>query len=91
MSNDVNRISAALLNPAEWKPSEKKLGFVLQDFTEQLHVKRWKYVIKNLEQLFPDLHQSALIRRNSRYRIIASKLFGKFLACIGRFLGFSFR
>ena len=77
VSNDVDRISAALHNPAEWKPSEQKLGFVLQDLTEQLYVKRWKYVIESLEQLLPVLKQSDLIRRRSRYRIIASKLFSR--------------
>ena len=77
LSNDVDRISAALLNPAEWRPSVQKLGFVLQDFTEQSHVKRWKYVIKSLEQLFTNLHQSDLIRRRSRYRIFVNKLFSK--------------
>ena len=77
VSNDVDRISAALHNPAEWKPSEQKLGFVLQDLTEQLYVKRWKYVIESLEQLLPVLKQSHLIRRRSRYRIIASKLFSR--------------
>ena len=77
VSNDVDRISAALHNPVEWKPSEQKLGFVLQDLTEQLYVKRWKYVIESLEQLLPVLKQSDLIRRRSRYRIIASKLFSR--------------
>ena len=77
VSNDVDRISAALHNPAEWKPSEQKLGFVLQDLTEQLYVKRWKYVIESLEQLLPVLKQSDLIRRRSRYRIIASKLYSR--------------
>ena len=77
VSNDVDRISAALHNPAKWKPSEQKLGFVLQDLTEQLYVKRWKYVIESLEQLLPVLKQSDLIRRRSRYRIIASKLFSR--------------
>ena len=86
VSNDVDRISAALLNPTEWKPSVQKLGFALQDFTEKLHVKRWKYVIENLEQLLPNLNQSNLIRRHSRYRIIASKLFSKVFICISRFL-----
>ena len=86
VSNDVDRISAALHNPAEWKPSEQKLGFVLQDLTEQLYVKRWKYVIESLEQLLPVLKQSDLIRRRSRYRIIASKLFSIVFKYICRFL-----
>ena len=85
LSNDVDRISAALLNPAEWRPSVQKLGFTLQDFTEQLYIKRWKYVVETLEKLLPNLDQSKLIRSRSRYRIIASKLFGKIFICISRF------
>ena len=91
VSNDVDRISAALLNPAEWRPSAQKLDFVLQDFTEQSHIKRWKYVIKSLEQLFTNLHRSNLIRRRSRYRIIASKLFSKVLMRMSQFLNSQFR
>ena len=90
VSNDVDRISAALLDPSEWKPSAQKLSFVLQEFTEQLHIKRWRYVIENLEQLFPCLNQSDLIKRRSRYRIVASKLFRKFCIWISRFLNSCF-
>ena len=86
VSNDVDRISAALLDPSEWKPSAQQLSFVLQEFTEQLHIKRWRNVIKNLEQLSPCLNQSDLIKRRSRYRIIASKFFRKFCTWISRFL-----
>ena len=86
VSNDVDRVSMALLNPSEWKPSVQKLGFTLQDYTEQLYVRRWKYVIESLEKLLPNLDRSNLIRRRSRYRIIASKLFSKIFMCISRFL-----
>ena len=91
LTNDVDRISAALLSPAEWKPSVQKLGFALQDFTEELHVERWKYVIESLEQLFPSLNQSDFIKRRSRYRIIARKLFSKVFICISRFLNSCYR
>ena len=91
LTNDVDRISAALVSPAEWKPSAQKLGFALQDFTEELHLKRWKYVIESLEKLFPSLNQSDLIKRHSRYRIIARKLFSKFFICIRRFLNSCYR
>ena len=91
VSNDVDRISAALLDPSEWKPSAQKLSFVLQEFTEQLHIKRWRNVIKNLEQLSPCLNQSDLIKRRSRYHIIASKFFRKFCIWISRFLNPRFR
>ena len=91
VSNDVDRISAALLDPSEWKPSAQKLSFVLQEFTEQLHIKRWKNVIKNLEQLSPCLNQSDLIKCRSRYHIIASKFFRKFCTWISRFLNPRFR
>ena len=91
VSNDVERLSSALLNPAEWKPSVQKLGFALQDFTEELHVKRWQYVIQNLEQLLPSLNQSDLIRRYSRHRIIARKFFIKVFVFISRFLNSCFK
>ena len=85
LSNDVERISAALLNPAEWKSSEQKLGLALQDLSEQSHVKRWKYVIENVEKLMFKTNQSILIKQKTRYRIIAAKLFGRLFASCSRF------
>ena len=91
VSNDVDRISSALLDPAEWKPSVQKLDFALQDFTEELHVKRWKNVIENLEQLFPNLYQFDLIRRPSRYQIIAKKFLSKVFVFFGQFFNSCFK
>ena len=91
VSNDIDRISAALIDPAEWKPSMQKLDFALQDLTEKLYIKRWKYVIETLEQLLPKLNRSDLIRRRSRYRIVADKLFRKVFAFVSRLLKFNFR
>ena len=91
VSNDVDRICSALLYPAEWKPSVQKLDFALQDFTEELHVKRWKNVIENLEQLFPNLNQFDFIRRPSRYQIISRKLFSKVFKLFGQFFNSCFK
>ena len=60
LSNDVDRISSALLNPSEWKPSGQKLGFVLQD---ESHVIRWSMLLKILSNYFLGTH-SSLIKRN---------------------------
>ncbi len=86
LSNDVDRITSALLNPMEWKPSGQSLGFALQDLSEKTHVKRWKYVIKNIEQLVFNYNQSSLIKQKSRYRIITSKFFGKLSFHFSRFI-----
>ena len=75
LSNDIDRITAALLNPVEWKPSGQRLGFALQDLSEKSHVKRWKYVVENVEQLAFKANQSSLIKQKSRYYLIASKFF----------------
>ena len=91
VSNDVDRISSALLYPAEWKPSLQKLDFALQDFTEELHVKRWKNVIENLEQLFPNLNEFDFIRRPSRCQIISRKLFSKVFKFFGQFFNSCFK
>ena len=85
LSNDVKRISAALLNPVEWKPSGHSLDFALQDLSEKSHIKRWKYVVENVEQLVFKSDQSSLIKQKSRYRITASKFFGKIFFHLRRF------
>ena len=91
LSNDVDRISSALLNPSEWKPSGQKLGFVLQDLSEESHVIRWKYAVENIEQLFFKGNHSSLIKQKSRYRIIAAKFFGGLFMYFIRFFKRYFR
>ena len=91
LSNDVNRISSALLNPSEWKPSGQKLGFALQDLSEKSHVKRWDYVVNSIEQLVSKGSQSSLIKQKSRYRIIAAKFFEKLFIYSTRFFYSFFR
>ena len=91
LSNDVDRITAALLNPAEWKPSGQSLGFALQDLSEKSHVKRWKYVVESIEKLVFNANQSGLIKQKSRYRIITSKFFGKLSFNLSRFFNAFFR
>ena len=85
LSNDIERITAALLNPIEWKPCGQRLEFALQDLSEKSHVKRWKYVLENVEQLAFNVNQSSLIKQKTRYRIIAAKFFGKLFNRSSRF------
>ena len=55
LSNDVDRIAAAVANPDEWKPSESALDFALRDFSEPLFVQRWRAVLTELDSLMPIL------------------------------------
>ena len=77
LSNDVDRITAALLNPSAWKPLRSKLDLVLEDLSEELHVKRWKDVLGKIDRLSLFLDKSNAIKPRSRYHIIASRLLRK--------------
>ena len=78
LSNDVDRITAALLHPIAWKPSSALLDNVLQDFSEKSHIKRWNDILPKIDQLVPILNESNIIKQRSRYHIIFNKLFSKF-------------
>ena len=86
LSNDVDRITSALLDPDAWKPSGSKLDLVLEDLSEELQVKRWEYVLSRLDKLLPFLNKTSLIKQRSRYHIIMSKLLRKLLIYIKKIL-----
>ena len=77
LSNDVDRITAALLHPIAWKPSSALLGNVLQEFSEKSHIKRWNDVLQKIDQLVPTLNKSDIIKQRSRYHIVFNKLLNK--------------
>lgn len=77
LSNDVDRITAALLHPIAWKPSSALLDNALQDFSEKSHIKRWNDVLQKIDQLVPILNESNIIKQRSRYHIIFNKLVNK--------------
>ena len=79
LSNDVDRIIAALFNPNAWKPSGSKLDLVLEDFSEKLHVRRWEDVLGKIDTLALLLNKSNSIKPRSRYRVIISNLLRKLL------------
>ena len=79
LSIDVDRITAALLNPNVWKPSESKLNLTLEDFSEELHLLRWKNVLSEIARLLPSLKRSNLLKPRSRYHLVALNLLRKLL------------
>ena len=79
LSIDVDRITAALLNPNVWKPSESKLDLTLEDFSEELHLLRWKNVLSEIARLLPSLKRSNLLKPRSRYHLVALNLLRKLL------------
>ena len=79
LSNDVDRITAALVNPNAWKPSGLKLDLALEELSEELHVQRWKNVLCRIDRLFPYLDKSNLIKPRSRYHVIMSSMLRKLL------------
>ena len=82
LSNDIDRITAALLDPNSWKPSESRLDNALEDLSEKLYVKRWKNVLSNIDRLLPSLNKSNSIKPRSRYQVIVSKLLRKLFVYI---------
>ena len=77
LSNDVNRIIAAVCNPSDWKPSSIKSELALLELSEESHVKRWKDVLNQIDKLLPMFYESDFINQRSRLRIVGIKLFNR--------------
>ena len=77
LSNDVNRIIAAVYNPSDWKSSFTKLDLALRELSEESHVKRWKDVLRQIDQIVPMFYESNFINQRSRLRIVSIKLFNR--------------
>ena len=82
LSNDVDRITAALLHPIVWKPSSSRLDIALQDLSEKMYIKRWDDVLQKINQLAPFFNKPNIIKQRSRYHIMLNKLLNKFRFCI---------
>ena len=78
LSNDVDRITAALLHPIVWKPSSSRLDIALKDLSEKTYIKRWDDVLQKINQLAPFFNESNIIKQRSRYHIMLNKIFSKF-------------
>ena len=86
LSNDVNRIIAAVCNPSDWKSSSTGLDLALRELSEESHVKRWKDVLHQIDQLVPIIYESNFIKQRSRIRIVTIKLFDKVRFFISKLL-----
>tara|TARA_Y100000589_G_scaffold98456_1_gene93141 strand:- start:272 stop:970 length:699 start_codon:yes stop_codon:yes gene_type:complete len=86
LSNDVNRIIAAVCNPSDWKSSSTGLDLALRELSEESHVKRWKDVLHQIDQLVPTIYESNFIKQRSRIRIVTIKLFDKVRFFISKLL-----
>ena len=89
LSNDVNRIIAAVCNPSDWKSSSIKSDLALLELSEESHVKRWKDVLNQIDQLLPMFYESDFIKQRSRLRIVGIKLFNRLRFYIKKLLGAS--
>ena len=86
LSNDVNRIIAAVCNPSDWKSSSTGLDLALRELSEESHVKRWKDVLHQIDQLVPTIYESNFIKQRPRIRIVTKKLFDKVRFFISKLL-----
>ena len=77
LSNDVNRITAAVCNPSDWKSSCTKLDLALRELSEESHVNRWKNVLHQIDQLLPLFYDANYIKQRSRLHIVIIKLLNK--------------
>ena len=91
LSNDVDRIAAALLDPNAWKPLRSKLDFMLDELSEKTQATRWQIFINQIDKLLPTLNKSNSIRRRPRYEIIFEKFLKKFKNCVKSVTTSSFR
>ena len=79
LSNDVDRITAALLHPIVWKPSSSRLDIALKDLSEKTYIKRWDDVLQKINLLAPFFNKPNIIKQRSRYHIMLNKLLNKLL------------
>ena len=91
LSNDVDRIAAALLDPNAWKPLRSKLDFMLDELSEKTQATRWQIFINQIDKLLPALNKSNSIGRRPRYEIIFEKFLKKFKNCVKSVTTSSFR
>ena len=77
LSNDIDRITTAILDPIAWKPSRQNLDFVLRELSEKSQSRRWQIVINEIDKLLPTLDKFDSIKQRSRYNLILNKLFRK--------------
>ena len=91
LSNDVDRIAAALLDPNAWKPLRSKLDFMLDELSEKTQATRWQIFINQIDKLLPALNKSSSIRHRPRYEIILEKFLKKFKNCVKSVTTSSFR
>lgn len=88
LSNDVERIAAAIANPFEWKPSEPALDFALREFSEPLCIARWRTVLQELDAVMPILNNNSSLLLKPRLGLTFSLIyFKKVLRKIINFLG----
>ena len=91
LSNDVDRIAAALLDPNAWKPLRSKLDFMLDELSEKTYATRWQIFINQIDKLLPALNKSNSIMRRPRHEIIFEKFLKKFKNCVKSVTTSSFR
>ena len=77
LSNDIDRITTAILDPIAWKPSRQNLDFVLRELSEKSQSRRWQIVINEIDKLLPTLDEFNSIKQRSQYNLILNKLFRK--------------
>ena len=89
LSNDVDRIAAAVANPDKWKPSETTLDFALRDLSEPLFIDRWCAVLKELDTVMPILINNPRLLLKPRYGLtLLLKYLKQSLGKILDFFGF---
>ena len=91
LSNDIDRITAALLDPITWKPLSSKVDFILHELSEKSQTARWQTVIDEIDNLLPALNKSNSIKQHPRYKLIFEKLLKKFKNCVKRVISSNFK
>ncbi len=77
LSNDVERIAAAIANPFEWKPSEPALDFALKEFSEPLFIDRWRTVLQELDVVMPILNSNSRLLLKPHYGLTLPLIYFK--------------
>ncbi len=55
LSNDINRIAAAVVSPQTWQAPSSLLDELLKQSSETVCIERWRVVLRELDHLLPSL------------------------------------
>ena len=84
---DVERVVAAVADPADWRSSSSILDIFLEDYSEPVLKQRWQVLLALLDQLLPTLKGNAVLQSRPLWRLHLSRVCRVFMRVVNRLPG----